>query len=139
MHTMIQNLPTNRRTTAPARASNTEAFRQPSYDCQDHRDVMKLVVYVPGVDASGVDIEAVGADITVTARKPHFVRVNFSALHLESAQRDYRLRLRLGRGFDYAAMQAEMSHGVLTVTLPKRQPEAARGSGVPPSRLRRAA
>ena len=43
------------------------------------------------------------------------------------------------RGFDYAAMQAEMSHGVLTVTLPKRQPEPAARSSVPASRLRRAA
>ena len=81
---------------------------------------MKLVVYVPGVDASGVEIEGRGADLTVTARKARFIRVNFDALHLEAAQRDYRLRLRLGTDFDFAAMQAEIAHGVLTVTLPKR-------------------
>ena len=81
---------------------------------------MKLVIYVPGVCASGVEIEGRGTDLTVTARKARFVRVNFTALHLESAQRDYRLRLRLGNGFDFAAMQAEISHGVLTVTVPKR-------------------
>ena len=39
---------------------------------------------------------------------------------LESAQRDYFLRLRLGTGFDYPAMQAEIHDGVLTITLPKR-------------------
>ncbi|MDO8543438.1 MAG: Hsp20/alpha crystallin family protein [Opitutaceae bacterium] len=96
-----------------------EKFREPSYDCQEQRDAMKLVVYVPGVAASGVDIEAHGADLTVTARKPHVVRVNWQALHLETAQRDYRLRLRLGTGFNYAAMEAEISQGVLTVRLPK--------------------
>jgi HSP20 family molecular chaperone IbpA len=83
------------------------------------------VVYVPGVEASGVEIEGRGSDLTVTARKRHHVRVNWQALHLESAQRDYRLRLRLGAGFDYSAMQAEIAHGVLTVTLPKRLPETA--------------
>ena len=119
MNTTIDTLPTNRRLKAPARAS-VDAFRQPAYDCQEHADVMKLVVYVPGVDASGVEIEGRGADLTVTAKKARFVRVNFNALHLEGAQRDYRLRLRLGTGFDYAAMEAEIAHGVLTITLPKR-------------------
>jgi HSP20 family molecular chaperone IbpA len=125
MHTIINTLPTNSRSKAPARAS-IDAFRQPAYDCQEHTGAMKLVVYVPGVDASGVEIEGRGADLTVTAKKARFVRVNFNSLHLEGAQRDYRLRLQLGTGFDYAAMQAEIAHGILTVTLPKRTAEAPR-------------
>src|SRR5687767_15116833 len=125
MHTIIDTLPTNSRSKATARAS-VNAFRQPAYDCQEHADAMKLIVYVPGVDASGVEIEGRGADLTVTAKKARFVRVNFDALHLEGAQRDYRLRLRLGTGFDYAAMGAEIAHGVLTITLPKRNVDAAR-------------
>lgn len=124
MHTIIDNLPIHSRTKAKAHAS-IEAFRQPAYDCQERADTMELVVYVPGVDASGVEIEGRGADLTVTAKKARFVRVNFNALHLESAQQDYRLRLRLGTGFDYAAMHAEIAHGVLTVTLPKRALEAS--------------
>ena len=87
---------------------------------------MKLVVYLPGVGASGVEVEARGADLTVTAHKQHFVRVNFQSLHLENVQRDYRLRLRLGHGFDYSAMEAEIDDGVLTITLPKRNAAAAR-------------
>ena len=125
MHTIINTLPTNRRSKAPARASH-DAFRQPAYDCQEHADAMKLVVYVPGVDASGVEIEGRGADLTVTAKKARFVRVNFDALHLEGAQRDYRLRLRLGTGLDYAAMEAEIAQGILTITLPKRNVDAPR-------------
>jgi HSP20 family molecular chaperone IbpA len=132
MNMTINTLPTNSRLKALSRTSQ-DAFRQPGYDCQEHADVMKLTVYVPGVAASGVEIEGRGADLTVTAKKARFVRVNFTALHLENAQRDYRLRLRLGTGFDYAAMQAEISHGVLTITLPKRIRE------VDTNRLRRAA
>lgn len=118
MHTIITPYTPSSRTTGAARTD--PAFRQPKYDCQEHDDAMKLVVYVPGVGASGVDIEARGADLTITARKQHFVRVNFNALRLEGAQRDYQLRLRLGHGFDYANMHAEITEGVLTVTLPKR-------------------
>jgi len=119
MNTTVHPLPTRTRQPGTEPAS-PDAFRQPNYDCQEHREAMKLVVYVPGVDAAGIDIEARGSDLTVTARKSHLVRVNWQALHLESAQRDYRLKLRLGSGFDYAAMDAEISHGVLTITLPKR-------------------
>ena len=125
MHTIINSVPTNSRSKAPARAS-LDVFRQPAYDCQEHADAMKLVVYVPGVDASGVEIEGRGADLTVTAKKARFVRVNFNALHLEGAQRDYRLRLRLGTGFDYAAMEAEIAQGILTITLPKRSADLGR-------------
>jgi len=56
----------------------------------------------------------------VTARKTHVVRVNWQALHLERAQRDYQLRLRLGHGFDYNNLEARIADGILTITLPKR-------------------
>ena len=129
MHTIIRPLVSRSQQKATVSAP-VEAFRQPVYDCQEHRAAMKLVVYVPGVNSSGVEIEGEGSDLTITARKPHVVRVNWHALNLENAQRDYQLRLRLGSGYDFAAMRAEISHGVLTVTLPKR-PEAAT-----PARLR---
>jgi HSP20 family molecular chaperone IbpA len=50
------------------------------------------------------------------------VRVNWQALHLEHAQRDYRLSLRLGRGLAYEHLEAEITQGVLTLRLPKRTP-----------------
>lgn len=119
MHTIINPSLTSSRKRTAARAS-VAAFRTPQYECVEQPDAMKLVVYLPGVSAAGVEIEGRGADLTVTARKSHFVRVNWQSLHLERAQRDYRLTLRLGRGFDYAAMTAEIDHGVLTIHLPKR-------------------
>jgi HSP20 family protein len=124
MHTIIDPvLPESR--SASSRAA-VESFCQPKYDTQELHDAMKLVVYLPGIEAAGVDIEANTRDVTVTARRPHLVRVNWQSLHLENALRDYRLKLRLGTRFDYTAMQAEISHGVLTVTLPKRAPHANR-------------
>jgi len=110
------------RTAAPA---SGEAFRRPCYDWRAMPGAVKLVVFVPGVDASGVEIEARSPDLVVTARKTHFVRVNWQALHLEGSQRDYRLRLRLGENFDFAQIQAEIDDGVLTVTVPKREARLA--------------
>jgi len=61
-----------------------------------------------------VEIATRGPDLTVTARKTHVVRVNWQALHLERAQRDYQLRLRLGHGFDYNNLEARIADGILT-------------------------
>jgi HSP20 family protein len=135
MHTPINAHRPDTRSSS-AEVMSPDIFRKPNYDCREQRGAVKLVVYVPGVDATGVDIEARGPDLFITARKSHFVRVNWQALHLESAQRDYFLRLRLGTSFDYPAMEAEIREGVLTVTLPKRLPNEA---GASATRLRRAA
>ncbi|MBS0662682.1 MAG: Hsp20/alpha crystallin family protein [Verrucomicrobia bacterium] len=120
MHTIIHPLrPAHRPRSANAASAQAE-LRKPSYDCRELQGTVKLTVYVPGVDASGVEIEGRGPDLVVTARKTHFVRVNWQALHLEGAQRDYQLRLRLGHGLDYATLAAEIQHGVLTISIPKR-------------------
>lgn len=124
MHTIIHPLKSNVR-----RASNSTAampFRTPHYECVQLADSLKVMVYVPGVDASGVEITRRGPDLTITARKAHYVRVNWHALHLERAQRDYELRLRLGNDLDYEAMNAELVDGVLTLTLPKAAIDTAR-------------
>lgn len=94
--------------------------RLPHYDCIDLPHALKLVVFVPGTDAGGVEISSQGPDLFVTARKPHHVRANWQALHLENVQRDYELKLRLGSGFDFDALQASVIRNVLTIVLPKK-------------------
>jgi len=91
----------------------------------DLPQALKLAIYVPGVDAAGVELTTKGTDLLVTARKTHHVRVNWQALHLESAQRDYQLSLRLGTGYDLDSLQASIARGVLTIVLPKRRPALA--------------
>lgn len=120
MHTIIHPFVSSSRNRGARRTASEETFRTPHYECDEQPDAMKLVVFLPGVSAAGVDIEGRGADLTITARKTHFVRVNWQSLHLERAQNDYRLKLRLGVGFDFPGMEAEISNGVLTVKLPKR-------------------
>jgi HSP20 family molecular chaperone IbpA len=120
MNTRTHTTSTSSRHRSAVEASNA-AFRQPNYDCREHPDAVTIVVYVPGVGASGVEIEAHGPDLVVTALKTRFVRVNWQSLNLEGSQRDYRLRLRLGVGFDFSQMQAGINDGVLTLSVPKRQ------------------
>jgi HSP20 family protein len=103
------------------------AFRQPHYDCWEQMDALKLVLYVPGVNAAGVDLEVCGPDLCITAPRSHVVRAHWRALHLEPVQRDYQLRLRLGFSLDYKALHAELHDGVLTIIIPKKSVVASDG------------
>jgi len=128
MHTIIHRLNHHRFPSTEPKP----AVRLPHYDCMDLSQALKLVVYVPGTDARGVEITTQGPDLFVTARKTHHVRANWQALHLEKVQRDYQLTLRLGLGFDFESLQASVARGVLTIVLPKKQLAAA--SAPPPQR-----
>ena len=124
MHTIMNTLTSNARRTSSVPASMP--VRTPHYDCVQESDALKVIIFVPGVEASGVEISRRGPDLTVTARKSHYVRTNWQALHLEGVQRDYQLRLRLGNGLDYDALNAELVDGRLTLTLPKKMIDEAR-------------
>jgi HSP20 family molecular chaperone IbpA len=132
MHTIIHRHQHHR---FPAAKTAPAEFRSPHYECMDLPQALKLSVYVPGVDASGVELTTQDTDLVLTARKTHHVRVNWRPLHLETAQRDYRLTLRLGTGYDFDALRATISRGVLTIVLPKRRPALAD----PPARQRQVA
>jgi HSP20 family molecular chaperone IbpA len=122
MHTIIPAL------SRSAPETSAAGFRQPHYEITEQAQALKLAVFVPGVEASQVDITTRGPDLVIVARKNHPVRVNWQALHLEIAQRDYELKLRLGLGFDFSALRAEMRDGVLSIVVPKRDFSVTRTS-----------
>ena len=137
MHTIIHRQDNNRfpavsPSNGPAVKSPPD-FRSPHYECMDLPRALRLAVYVPGVDAAGVELTTQGTDLLVTARKTQHIRVNWTALHLETAQRHYQLTLRLGAGYDFDALQASVAKGVLTITVPKRR--SAHASPAPQRRV----
>lgn len=115
MHTIIPS----HSPSPPATSESLPAYRQPHFECSDLPRALKLLVLVPGVEASGVEITTIGPDLVITASKAHVVRVNWQALHLEGVQHDYQLRLRLGHDFNFAELQADLREGVLTIIMPK--------------------
>ena len=110
---------------AQPNSETTPSFREPVFECTNLSAALELCVYAPGVDASGVEIASDGPDLSIIARKTHFVRPNFAGLHLEAVQPDYHLKLRLGFAYDFAALRAELADGVLTIWLPKKPALAA--------------
>ncbi len=127
MHTIIPSpIPRD-----PAAPESPPVYRQPHFECSDLPRALKLLVLVPGVEANGVEITTSGPDLVVTARKAHVVRVNWQALHLEGVQHDYQLRLRLGYGFNFDELQADLREGVLTIVAPKSNSTMSRHSQHP--------
>ena len=136
MHTIIHPLKSaSSRNRQPGIVDDHKFLRSPHYECVEHNQLIEITAFVPGVDAAGIEIVACGPDLTITAKKSRFVRVNFQSLHLESAQRDYRLVLRLGNGLDFESISAEIREGVLTVRIPKKEKRSFAGSHLPLSRV----
>lgn len=114
--TPLHSVKTSRR--SPVGALSAPAFTTPHFDTQPGDNSLKIIVWVPGVKTSGIEIANRETDLTITARKSHMVRPNWHSLHLEAVQRDYQLNLRLGRNLDYGDLRAELSDGVLTIEVP---------------------
>jgi HSP20 family molecular chaperone IbpA len=118
-------LPNARKPKAP-RASHHEdetdrtAFIRPRYHYQEQSDTFRLVVHVPGVDPTGIDLEVNAPDLTITATREHSPSPARHSSHLANAMHDYQLRLRLGFSLAYNALQADLHGGTLTVTIPKK-------------------
>jgi len=68
MNTRTRTTSTTSRYRSAFEASGA-TFRQPNYDCRELPDAVTIVVYVPGVGASGVEIESHGPDLVITALK----------------------------------------------------------------------
>ncbi len=111
---------------SPAPAEPVRSFRQPHYECTDLARALLLVVRVPGVEAAGIELTTRGPDLVITARRARLMLVNCAPLRPESAQRDYQLKLRLGLGFDFRSLQANLDDGALAILLPKRPAVALR-------------
>jgi HSP20 family protein len=103
-----------------SRSTPVETHRKPSFEITEQADQVRLAVFVPGVDPAGIEIVVQGPDLVVTARKARVVRVNWQAAHLESAQKDYLLVLRLGNGLAFDQLDARLDDGILSVTVPKK-------------------
>jgi HSP20 family protein len=120
MHATITPIRSAPRRRLASRSAPISTHRKPTFDITEQSDLVRLAVFVPGVDPVGIEILVQGPDLVVTARKARRVRVNWQAAHLESAQKDYLLVLRLGNGLAFEHLDARLDDGILTITVPKK-------------------
>ncbi len=101
--------------TAPRRAVT------PRYNVQETADAFVITAYVPGVNRSDVETHVDQDTLTISARRTWTPPAEWAAVYRETPQADYRLALELDHRVNREAVRAELSQGVLTLTLPKAE------------------
>lgn len=93
----------------------------PRYDVREDENAFVITADVPGVERSAVETTINGDNLTVLARRGSLPSERWTPVHRESCDADYRLVLELDRRFNRDGVKAELSHGVLTLTIPKAE------------------
>lgn len=91
----------------------------PRYGVSENADAYIVTAAVPGVTPAEVETTLDGEKLVVNARRTWSAPEGWSTVHRESSQADYRLVLELDRRVDRDGVKAQLTQGVLTLTLPK--------------------
>jgi HSP20 family protein len=105
-------------------ASNQTESRRviiPRHGVEETADAFVITAYVPGVNRSDVETSVDNETLTVLARRTWTPPTGWTAVYRESAEADYRLALQLDHRVNREAVRAELTQGVLTLTLPKAE------------------
>jgi HSP20 family molecular chaperone IbpA len=93
----------------------------PRYGVRETTDAFVITVSVPGVERSSVETTLDGENLTVNARRAWTPPADWTSLYREIPVVDYRLVLQLDHRVNREAVRAELSQGVLTLTVPKAE------------------
>ena len=113
MHTIIR--PIQIATSPPA--ERTDAFRTPHCDMAGKKGSIEATVYLPGVEARGVELLLSRGELIVTARRLLPVRTNWNALSLERCTSNYQLRIKTQRDLHVSQVRAQFDDGVLRLSI----------------------
>jgi len=94
---------------------------KPAYELNETADGFALTVYLPGVEHSGLELQADADSITVTGRRAWKKPEGWTSLYRESDDVTYELVLSHDNIIDLDKVQAELRDGVLRVALAKTE------------------
>jgi len=106
-----------------ATASQTAPRRTvtPRYSVRETGEAFVLTAWQPGVDHSALETTIDGETLTLLGRRAFTTPEGWTALHREIPQTNYRLVVELDHRVNRDTVSAELSQGVLTLTLPKAE------------------
>jgi HSP20 family molecular chaperone IbpA len=93
----------------------------PHYDVRENTEAYVVTAWVPGVDRSTLETTVDGETLTITGRRAFTVPTDWTPVYREIPQADFRLVLEIDRRFNRDGIKAELTQGVLTLTLPKAE------------------
>ena len=112
----MNNLVTKKEAQTETRRTTT-----PRYDVREAGDACTLVAHLPGVDRASLETTLDGDTLTIVGRRTFTPPADWTPVYREIPQTDFRLVVELDHRFNRDAVRAELSQGVLTLTLPKAE------------------
>lgn len=113
----------NRCSVEPATKSAPEAAPvatvKPAFAVSEDDHAYTVTVQLPGVAKGGLEITAQADELTLTGRRAWTPPAGWTALYRETPRADFALTLTHGNDIDADKISAELSDGVLRLTLPK--------------------
>ena len=109
------------RTPATVTEDRSVRFVTPRYSITSQTEASELRVELPGIDKANVQIALEDSELRIEATSTASQPESWKALHRETSDRSYRLRLRLGDQVNQAAISADLEDGVLVLTIPKAE------------------
>jgi len=93
----------------------------PRYRVEENADAYIVTAQVPGASAGDVETIVDGEKLVVNARRNWTAPESWTPVHREIARTDHRLVLQLDRRVNRDGIRAQLTQGVLTLTLPKAE------------------
>ena len=104
-----------------AESTRGVAVYRPPVDIFDTGEGVKLMLEMPGVGRDDVQIDLERRVLTIRGRGRLTSPEGFRRVYAEYGEGDYDRVFTLSEDIDEAAIRAEMSNGVLTLTLPRAE------------------
>jgi len=108
-------------TSEVSNGSVTRRFRRPLYEVDASGDGYQISVLMPGVTKEGVSIALHGRNLTIDGERRDRPQESWRPVLTELNWDDYRLRLELNVLVNESAISAQVTDGVLRLTLPKAE------------------
>ena len=101
--------------------SDRRRLRKPLYEVEGSNDGYHINVFMPGVGKDGVSIALHGRNLEIQGARKGRPEASWRPMLTELNWDDYRLNLELNIRVNEAAISAQVTDGVLRLTLPKAE------------------
>lgn len=94
---------------------------RPRYQTRETEHAFIVTAWLPGVEKSSLETTVDGETLTVYGRRTFTVPEGWTPVHREIPSDDFRLEFDIDQRISREGIKAELSQGVLTLTLPKAE------------------